>query len=162
MLGPDAEHDGVRPLAAPAAVASGTEMPPSPWKDGDAIAADLAAQKVHGRRADEARDEEIVRPVVEVERPADLLDDAVMHDDDLVGHGHGLDLVVCHIDGRGLQPLVQFLDLGAHGDAQLGVEIRQRLVEEEDLRDRARWRGPWRRAGAGRRKAGADSGRAAA
>ncbi len=99
-----------------------------------AVAANLAAQKVHGRRADEARDEEIVGAVVEVERLADLLDDAVMHDDDLVGHGHRLDLVVGDVDGGGLEALVQLLDLGAHRDAQLGVEIRQRLVEQEDLR----------------------------
>ena len=32
------------------------------------------------------------------------------------------------------EPLVQLLDLGAHGDAQLGVEVRQRLVEQEHLR----------------------------
>ena len=29
---------------------------------------------------------------------------------------------------------MQFLDLGAHLDAQLGVEVRQRLVEQEHLR----------------------------
>ena len=29
---------------------------------------------------------------------------------------------------------MQFLDLGTHGDAQLGVEIRQGLVEQEHLR----------------------------
>ena len=57
-----------------------------------------------------------------------------MHHHDLVGHGHGLDLVVGDVDGRRLQALVQLLDLGAHGDAQLGVEIRQRLVEQEHLR----------------------------
>ena len=72
--------------------------------------------------------------VVELERRADLLDQPVVHDDDLVGHGHGLDLVVGDIDRRGLEPLVQFLDLGAHLHAQLGVEVRQRLVEQEDLR----------------------------
>ena len=99
-----------------------------------AIADDLALNHVHGRRADEAGDEEIVGPVVEFERRADLLDDAVMHDDDLVGHGHRLDLVVGDIDGRGLQALVQFLDLGAHRDAQLGIEVGQRLVEQEHLR----------------------------
>ena len=33
-----------------------------------------------------------------------------------------------------LQPLVQLLDLGAHLHAQLGVEVRQRLVEQEHLR----------------------------
>ncbi len=74
------------------------------------------------------------RAIVEIERSAHLLDDAVMHDDDLVGHGHGLDLVVGHVDGGGLEALVQFLDLGAHLHAQLGVEVGQRLVEEEHLR----------------------------
>ncbi len=70
----------------------------------------------------------------EFERRAHLLDDAVVHDDDLVGHRHGLDLVVGDVDGRGLEALVQLLDLGPHGDAQLGVEIGQRLVEQEHLR----------------------------
>ena len=97
-------------------------------------AVDPAGQHVHRRRADEARDEEVRRHVVEVERRADLLDAAVVHDDDLVGHGHRLDLVVGDVDRRRLQPLVQVLDLGAHRDAQLGVEVRERLVEEEDLR----------------------------
>ena len=32
------------------------------------------------------------------------------------------------------EPLVQLLDLGAHLHAQLGVEVGQRLVEQEDLR----------------------------
>ena len=96
---------------------------------------------------------------IELERCAHLLDATRVHHDDLVGHGHRLDLVVGDIDRRRLQPLVQFLDLGAHLHAQLGVEIGERLVEQEDLADRARWRGPSRRAGAGRPKAGADSGR---
>ena len=71
--------------------------------------------------------------VVELERRADLLDAAVLPHDDAVGHRHRLDLVVRDIDGRGPEPLVQRLDLGAHRDAQLGVEIRERLVEQEDL-----------------------------
>ncbi len=29
---------------------------------------------------------------------------------------------------------MQFLDLGAHGDAQLGIEVGERFVEKEDLR----------------------------
>ena len=104
-----------------------TKRPPS-------ARVDPAGQHVHRRRADEARDEEVRRHVVEVERRADLLDPAVVHDDDLVGHGHRLDLVVGDVDRGGLQPLVQVLDLGAHRDAQLGVEVRQRLVEQEHLR----------------------------
>ena len=63
---------------------------------------DPAGQHVHRRRTDEARDEEIRRPVVEIERRADLLDAAVVHDDDLVGHRHRLDLVVGHVIGSSL------------------------------------------------------------
>ena len=36
------------------------------------------------------------------------------------------------VDDGGTQPLVQLLDLGAHVHAQLRVEVRQRLVEQED------------------------------
>ena len=100
----------------------------------EALGVEPALEHVHRRRADEAGDEQVVRPVVELERRAHLLDDAVMHDDDLVGHGHGLDLVVGDVDHRRLEPLVQLLDLGPHGDAQLGVEVRERLVEQEHLR----------------------------
>ena len=71
--------------------------------------------------------------VVQLQRRADLLDDAVVHDDDAVGHRHRLDLVVRDVDGGRLQPLVQRLDLGAHRHAQLGVEVGQRLVEQEHL-----------------------------
>jgi hypothetical protein len=63
-----------------------------------------------------------------------LFDDAVAHHDDLVGERHRLDLVSRHIDGCGLDPLVQLLDFRTHLDTQLGVEVRQRLIEEEDFR----------------------------
>ena len=39
-----------------------------------------------------------------------------------------------HVDGGGPEPLVQLLDLRAHLHPQLGVEIAERLVEQEDLR----------------------------
>jgi hypothetical protein len=81
----------------------------------------------------EAGDEQVAGPVVKIERRADLLDTAVMHHHDLVGHGHGLDLVVSDVDGRGFQPLMQRLDLDAHRDPQLGIEIGQRLVEQKYL-----------------------------
>src|SRR3954471_17974283 len=105
-----------------------------PLEGRNAVDAHMTLQEVHGWRADEAGDELVVGLVVELERRTHLLDNAVMHDDDLVGHGHGLDLIVGDIDGRGLQPLVQLLDLGAHRNAQLGVEVRQGLVEQEHLR----------------------------
>ena len=47
---------------------------------------------------------------------------------------HRLDLVVRDVDHRRLQPLMQFGDLGPHLHPHLGVEIRERFVEEENLR----------------------------
>jgi hypothetical protein len=38
-----------------------------------------ALEKIHCRRADEAGDEQIVRPVIQFERSANLLDPAIMH-----------------------------------------------------------------------------------
>src|SRR5499426_3716932 len=99
-----------------------------------AVGVDPAIEEIHRRRADEARDEQVLRPVVKLERRADLFHQAVMHDHDAVGERHGLDLIVGDVDGRSFQALMQFLDFGAHGDAKLGVEIRQRLVEQEHLR----------------------------
>src|SRR3546814_3632993 len=52
------------------------------------------------RRADEAGDEEVGGPGEHRVRIGDLLDLAVAHDDDAVGHGHGLDLVVGDVDRR--------------------------------------------------------------
>jgi len=97
-------------------------------------AAHFAVDEIHRGRADEAGHEDIGRIVVEFERCADLLDDAVMHHDDAVGHRHRFDLVVRDVDGRGLEALVQRFDLGAHRHAQFGVEVRQGLVEQEHLR----------------------------
>ena len=71
--------------------------------------------------------------IVELQRLADLLHPPIVHHHDAIGHGHRLDLVVRHVDRRRLQALVQRLDLGAHGHAQLGVEVRQGLVEQENL-----------------------------
>ena len=118
-------------------------------------AADNRGQKIHARRADEPGHEQVGRMIIEFERRSDLLDDAVMHDDDAIGHRHGFHLVVGDIDGGGLQLLVQRLDLGAHMYAQLGIEIGQAVRRTGTPSDRARWHGPWQRAGAGRRKADA-------
>ncbi len=85
------------------------------------IAAQRRRQKVHRRRTDEARDERIGRVVVQLERTSGLLDAAVTHHDDLVAHRHRLDLVVRDVDRRGVQPLMQLLDLAAHRNAQLRV-----------------------------------------
>ena len=60
-----------------------------------------------------------------------LLQIAAVHHRHLVGHGHGFELVVRHIDDRRLQVLVEALDLRPHLHAQLGVEVGERLVHQE-------------------------------
>ena len=62
---------------------------------------------------------------------ADLLEQALAHDRDAAAHRHRLDLVVGDVDGRRLEALVEPGELGAGLDAQLGVEVRERLVHEE-------------------------------
>ena len=64
----------------------------------------------------------------------DLLELAHAHDGDAVAHRHRLDLVVRDVDRRRAELALELRDLGAHLDAQLGVEVRERLVHQEHLR----------------------------
>jgi hypothetical protein len=91
-------------------------------------------QQVHGRRADEAGDEEIGRIEVELGRRADLLQHAVVQHRDPVAHRHRLDLVVRDVDRRRPEVALELQDLGPRGDAQLRVEVRERLVHQESDR----------------------------
>src|SRR4051812_12921343 len=104
--------------------------------DGDAVlgvADDAARQQVHLGRPDEAGDEQVARMMVKLQWRSDLLDHAALKHDDLVGHGHGLDLVVGHIDhGRG-QLLMQLGKLDPHLNAERRIQVGQRFVEQEDL-----------------------------
>ena len=78
-------------------------------------------------------------------RSVHLLQAAVAHHRDAVAHRHRLGLVVRDVEGRGAELLVQPRDVGAHLHAQLGVEVRQRLVHQERgglAHDRAAQRDP--------------------
>ena len=76
----------------------------------------------------------LIGVVVELLRRADLLEQALAHDRDPAAHRHRLDLVVGDVDDRRAEALVEAGDLGAGLDAQLGVEVGERLVHEEDGR----------------------------
>ncbi len=91
-------------------------------------------EQVHRGRADEAGDEDVVGVVVHVARGVALLQVAVLEDRDPVAHRHGLGLVVGDVDRGDAEAALQRSDLGAGLHAQLGVEVGQRLVHEEDLR----------------------------
>ena len=90
-----------------------------------------APDEVHGRLADEARDEDIGRLEVKLAGRTHLLDIAVLHDHDAVGHGHGFCLVMGDVNGGGAGLPVDLGDLGAHGDALLGIQVGKGLVHQE-------------------------------
>ncbi len=99
-----------------------------------ALALDGGVEEVHRRRADEAGDEDRSRALVNRQRPVDLLGDAGIHHDQQVAQRHRLDLVVRDIERGGAEAPLQLLDLEAHLHPQLGVEVGERLVEQEDRR----------------------------
>ena len=102
-----------------------------------------ALEHVHRWISDERGDESVGGAVVDLVRRRELLQLALAHDRHEVGHRHRLGLVVRDVQRRRPEPLLQALDLAAHRRAQLGVEVRERLVHEEDRRlahDRPRQR----------------------
>ena len=84
--------------------------------------------------ADEVGDEGVGRLAIDLDRRRRLADLALAHHHDEVGHGHGLALVMGDDDGGDAEPLLQLAQFDLHRLAQLGVERRQRLVEQEQLR----------------------------
>ena len=134
VLRPDAERDRPVGLGRDAELVAVERQTALAGDEGGPVAGLLepAFDEIHPRRADEAGDEPVGRAVVDVERAAELLDALVLHHRDPVGERHRLDLVVGDVDHRGrAEPLVQALDLVAQLVPELGVEVGQRLVEQE-------------------------------
>ncbi len=82
---------------------------------------------------DEVGDKGVLGLVVDVLGGADLLHLAAVHDDDGVGHGQGLFLVVGDVDEGDVHLALQALEFQLHLLAQLEVQGAQRLVEKQDL-----------------------------
>ena len=95
---------------------------------------DLDRDQAHGRAADEAGDEGVDRVGEDAGGGVVLLQEAAVHHRHLVGHGDGLELVVGDVDDGGVEVVVEALDLRAHLHAELGVEVGERLVHQEDRR----------------------------
>ncbi len=93
---------------------------------------DLAGEAVV--LADEGGDEGGGGIVVDVAALGDLLDHAVAHHRDMVGHGERLALIVGDIDEGDADALLDGAQLAAHMLAQLEVERGERLVEQKHLR----------------------------
>ncbi len=88
-----------------------------------------AAEKV--RPPEKPRDEGRGRAAIHLLRPPDLLHAPALHDHHPVGQDEGLRLIVGDEDHRRPEALLQALQLDAHLVAQQGIEVRQRLVEQE-------------------------------
>jgi hypothetical protein len=72
--------------------------------------------------------------LIERLRRVDLQDAAVAHHRDPLAERHRLGLVVRDVDGCHPEPRVQLRERRAHADAELRVEVRERLVHQERLR----------------------------
>ena len=92
-----------------------------------------AVHQVHRRRPDEARDERVRRRVVDLGRRPHLLDHAALHHHHTIGQRHRLDLVMGYVDCRHRQLMAEVLDLCPGRDAELGIQVRQRLIHQEHV-----------------------------
>src|SRR5215207_10103065 len=144
MLGPDAEdhvlaREGlgvVTPLLGPTKLFLGQRQScvAEDYHVATVVLLEAGHDEVHRRAPDKACHKYVIRLVVHDLGGRYLLHLAVLEDHDAVGHGHGLGLVVGHVDGRGADPVVQLGDLRPHLHPELGVEVGEGLVHKERLR----------------------------
>jgi hypothetical protein len=64
-------------------------------------------------------------------RAVDLLNEAILHNNNSGTHGQSFGLVVGNVDEGGLEVLVQLADFRSHLNPQLCIEVGKRLVHEE-------------------------------
>src|SRR5438105_287775 len=95
-------------------------------RDGDAVH--------HVGTPDELRHEARARPVVEIVRRPRLSHLSRLQHRDAIGDHHRLPLVVRDVERRVAERLVQASDLEAHLLPEVGVQVGQWLVQQEDLR----------------------------
>ena len=86
--------------------------------------------------ADEIRDEPLGGMIINVARRPDLENPAAAHHGDPIRHGQRLLLIVRHEHEGDAGLVLQPLELDLHLLAQLEIERRQRLVEQQHLRPR--------------------------
>ena len=91
-------------------------------------------QHVDRQIADELGDEAVHWPVEEVEQAALLLQAAVLHHRDAVGHRRRLLLIVGDVESGGVETLVQASHLGPELHPEISLEMAERLVHEKHLR----------------------------
>ena len=109
-----------------------------------AVASDQGAGELVGG-AGEIGDEQVGRPIIDLIRRAHLQQLAVAHHADAVAEHHRLGLIVRDIECGHAGLLENDAQIIAQPQAQFGVEVRQRLIQQQQLRpinDAARQRDP--------------------
>ncbi len=101
---------------------------------GQRLIGSLGGPDVDLWRADEPGREEGWWPGIERRRRRQRHDGALRHDRDPIRDGRGLRLIMGHEDGGHLQVQLEPPDLGPDLDSEVGVEVRERFVEQEDHR----------------------------
>ena len=91
----------------------------------------LGLHKVDGGIAHKVGYKQVVGLVIDGQGGVVLLEDAVVDQADLGGQGHGLHLVVGDVDKGGACLHMEALELIAHFQAQLGVQVGQRFIHEQ-------------------------------
>ena len=87
-------------------------------------------QAIHRWSSDKSSDKKTVWFVVKFIRRSGLFDAAFAHQNNLVSHCHGFDLIMGHIDHGHAETLLQSTDFQSHFMAQLGVEIGKRFIHQ--------------------------------
>src|SRR5580765_4867682 len=106
MLGPDPEDEiALRQCLACNRYLNFALAEPDRLRAG--LQAAAKRQEIHRRRTDEVCDEERSRPVIDVARARNLLDNAVVHHGNHVRHRHGLELIMRNVDRRRAEPVMQ-------------------------------------------------------
>src|SRR5215831_10701858 len=102
------------------------------WAEAQGSAVPL--DQVHRRRSEKRCNELICRMLVDFCGGSDLPQLAVVDHRNAVPHSHGFDLIMGDIDRRRAHGLLKMLKITAGARAQFRVEVRQRLIEEENRR----------------------------
>jgi hypothetical protein len=89
---------------------------------------------IHRRRAHEGGDKDIGWRIINFVRGANLLDFALIHHHDPAGHRHRFGLIVGDINHRVAQFFMEADEFAPHLNPEFGIEVRERLIEQEDLR----------------------------
>ena len=118
----------------PPAAARGGDRPPAPARRSAAAVAVAGSTLIRGvptncATAQRRPDRDRAHPAT-----ATCCSRPPMIDRDPVRHRHRLGLVVRHVEERRAELAMELGDLGAHVHAQLGVEVAERLVHQEDAR----------------------------